>query len=143
MLLIPTACLVVLAGGLVAGLTLDVGGSRSATSWEIRAKVVALSGLLGGGAAPAFGLAGVLLVALVLGRLSDGIPGLATAVCVAASWLAVVTGLSIVVDVLFLTANNPSIGGGDGFIIGQLLGDLGALTVAGAVAAMSGLSLRN
>lgn len=110
LLLIPTACLVVLAGALIAGLALDVGGSQSGSSWELRAKVAALSGVFGGGAAPAFGLAGVLLAALILARLGDHVPGLGSAVCVAAGWLAVVTAVSIAVDVSFLTGDEKGIG---------------------------------
>ncbi len=142
LLLLPTACLVVLAGALLAGLTLDIGGSRSGSAWEARAKVAALSGIFGGGAAPAFGLAGVLLAALVLGRVGDHVPGLGAAVCAAAGWLAVVTAVSIAVDVSLLTGNTESIGG-TGYLVGQVLGDIGALTVAGATAALGGLSLRN
>ncbi len=142
LLLIPTACLVVLAGALVSGLALDVGGLRSGSSWELRAKVVALSGVFGGGAAPAFGLAGVLLAALILARLGGGVPGLGAAVCVAAVWLAVVTAVSIAVDVSFLTGDEKGIGG-TGFMVGSLLGDIGALTVACVTAAIGGLSLRN
>jgi len=136
LLLVPIACLVVLAGALVAGLSLDAGRLPGGSTWELRAKVVALSGLFGGGAAPAFGLAGALLAALILGRSDDGGHGLGAIVCVAAGWLAAVTALSIAVDVSLLTGDDLGVGG-TGYLIGQLLGDIGLLTIAGTTVALA------
>jgi hypothetical protein len=133
--LIPTGCLLLLVGALIAGLTLDIGAH--APSWELRVKVISLNGAFGGGLGGPLALSAALLAALVIGRSAGGLPGVATAICVAAGWLVVVTLLSTIADVSTISSTDDG-----GYAVGQLLADLGTLVVVGATAVFAAWSTR-
>lgn len=132
-LLLPSGCLVVLLGALIAGLSLDV--PANASSWKLRVKVVALSGAFGGGLGGTIGMCAVLLTAIVLARSLGGVPGLTVAVRGVAAWLLVVVLLSTIADI-------SSFGdtGGAGYVSGQLAADCGTLVVIAGTAVMAAAS---
>ncbi len=130
-LVIATACLLVLAGALISGLTLD-GISGDDDSWKLRAKIVGLSGFSfagGGGGGIAVGAA--LAVGAVLAAGSAALAATARLmVGVAAGWLVAVGAAVVVVDVMIAADADDSLG----FVLGGTLSDVGtAVLAAGAL----------
>ncbi|MEA2826908.1 MAG: hypothetical protein QOG43_1347 [Actinomycetota bacterium] len=126
---VAIGCLLVLAGALIAGLTIS-GIARDDDVWKLRAKIVGLSGFVfgGGGGGGAVAVGAALLVGAVLAAGTAARAGAARLlVGVAAGWLAVVATLSVVVDLTVLDHAENALGA----VIGGAVSDLGAVVLAG------------